>query len=276
MTGIDDLLKEDILSLGMRADDLRRLAASGSRVWYQRVHVIRITDVRAGFVVPAAATEVRLAETPATLNDAVDLVRLTRTLAGERALTAFSLADLEQCAAAEGNDVRSLLAQLSAAGLNDLAEVPVDRLDDLAASIGRARDAGLRAQRLTVQNPVPDRRTEVLDRIRICVGSVKGITHVSPLPQQPAHDKPTTGYDDVRMVALTRLTIGNMTEAPFIAVDWQRYGPKLAQVALTFGADFLDAVPATSDETLGKRRDTLADVERNIRAAGFEPQEYRP
>jgi aminodeoxyfutalosine synthase len=276
MTGIDDLLKEDILSLGMRADDLRRLGTSGSYVFYQRVHVVRISDVRAGFVAPAAATEVRLVETPETLDGIVDLVRATREFAGGRVLTAFSLADLEQRAAAAGTEVSSVLAPLSAAGLNDLAEVPVDRLDDVAASIGRARAAGLRAQRLTVQNAVADRRTEVLDRIRICVGAVKGITHVSPLPHQPAHDKPTTGYDDVRMVALTRLTIGNMPQAPFIAVDWQRYGPKLAQVALTFGADFLDAVPATSDEALGKRRDTVADVERNIRAAGFEPREYRP
>jgi aminodeoxyfutalosine synthase len=245
-------------------------------VFYQRVHIVRISDVRAGFVVPASATEVRLVETPEALDDIVDLVRVSKELAGGRTLTAFSLADLEERAAAAGSDVRLVLAQLSAAGVSDLADVPVDRLDDVAASIGRAREAGLRTRRLTVQNPVADRKTEVLDRIRICVGSVGGITHVSPLPQQPAHDRPTTGYDDVRLVALTRLAIGNMPPVPFIAVDWQRYGPKLAQVALTFGADFLDAVPATTDETLGKRRDTVADVERNIRAAGFEPQEYRP
>ncbi len=61
-----------------------------------------------------------------------------------------------------------------------------------------------------------------------------------------------------------------------IEVDWLLYGPKLAQVALTFGADFLDAVPATSDESMGRRRQTVEDVERNIRAAGFEPEEYRP
>ena len=61
-----------------------------------------------------------------------------------------------------------------------------------------------------------------------------------------------------------------------IEVDWSLYGPKLAQVALTFGADHLDAVPATSDAQLGPRRATVEDVERNIRAAGFEPHEYRP
>jgi 2-iminoacetate synthase ThiH len=80
------------------------------------------------------------------------------------------------------------------------------------------------------------------------------------------------------MVALTRLVLTELpTSAPiFVEVDWTLYGPKLAQVALTFGADFLDAVPATSDDSLGRRRGTVEDVERNIRAAGFEPEEYRP
>jgi 2-iminoacetate synthase ThiH len=60
-----------------------------------------------------------------------------------------------------------------------------------------------------------------------------------------------------------------------IEVDWSLYGPKLAQVALSFGADHLDAVPATSDPALGRRRETVEDVERNIRAAGFEPREVK-
>jgi aminodeoxyfutalosine synthase len=276
MTGIDELLKEDILSLGMRADDLRRRAPSGARVLYQRVHVVSLSDVRAGVSIPAAATELRLLGTPDTLDGALALVRAARELAGGRATTAFSLADIEQRAAGGWGDVKSVLTRLAAAGLSDFAEIPADRLDDLVAAIGRARDAGLRAQRLTVQNAVSDRRTEVLDRIRLCVGSLSGVTHVSPLPRQTAQDKPTTGYEDVRMIALTRLAVGNLPQVPFIAVDWQLYGPKLAQVALTFGADFLDTVPATSDESLGKRRATVEDVERNIRSAGFEPQEYRP
>jgi hypothetical protein len=46
-------------------------------------------------------------------------------------------------------------------------------------------------------------------------------------------------------------------------------------VALTFGADHLDEVPATDDASIGRRRATVEDLERNIRAAGFAPQEYR-
>ena len=274
-TGIDVLLKEDILTLGMRADDVRRSSASGSRVRYQRVHVVRAADVKTGFAAPEPATEVRLIGTPETLEDALNLVRAMKEGAGARVITAFSLADLEKRAAAGWGDVHSVLAQLTGAGLADVAELPVDRLDDLCASVTRARDAGLLARRLTVEQPVGDRKAEILDRVRLCLTQVGGIARVSPLPQQVAQDKPTTGYEDVRMIAIARLVLGNLEPAPFIEVDWQVYGPKLAQVALTFGADFLDAVPATSDESLGRRRATVEDVERNIRAAGFEPVEYR-
>ena len=91
-----------------------------------------------------------------------------------------------------------------------------------------------------------------------------------PLARVPPVDKPTTGYDDVRMVAMSRLALKDVGAVPIsIEVDWTLYGPKLAQVALTFGADHLDAVPATSDPQLGPRRATVEDVERNIRAAGF-------
>jgi aminodeoxyfutalosine synthase len=128
---------------------------------------------------------------------------------------------------------------------------------------------------LTVEQPVAERRSEILDRIRLALTEAGGITRVAPLPRRAPPDKPTTGYEDVRMVALARLLLGTVDRPPLIEVDWQLYGPKLAQVALTFGADFLDAVPATSDESLGRRRETVQDVERNIRAAGFEPQEYR-
>ena len=60
---------------------------------------------------------------------------------------------------------------------------------------------------------------------------------------------------------------------PSIQVDWRLYGPKLAQVALTMGADDLDAVRPDDDQSLGPRRAPLEEVRRNIRAAGYEPAE---
>jgi 2-iminoacetate synthase ThiH len=60
---------------------------------------------------------------------------------------------------------------------------------------------------------------------------------------------------------------------PSIQVDWSLYGPKLAQVALTFGADDVDAVSPDDDLGEGPRRAPLEEIRRNIRAAGFEPEE---
>jgi aminodeoxyfutalosine synthase len=81
---------------------------------------------------------------------------------------------------------------------------------------------------------------------------------------------PTTGYDDVKRVALARIIVSNI---PSIQVDWALYGPKLAQVALTVGADDVDMVSADDDDSLGRRRAPLEEIRRNIAAASQEPVE---
>jgi len=81
---------------------------------------------------------------------------------------------------------------------------------------------------------------------------------------------PTTGYDDVKRVALARLVVDNV---PSIQVDWSLYGPKLAQVALTVGADDVDGVSAENDTGEGRRRAPLEEIRRNIVAAGQDPIE---
>ena len=91
-----------------------------------------------------------------------------------------------------------------------------------------------------------------------------------PLPMKVNSLRPTTGYDDVKSVAVARLAATNI---PVIQVDWLRYGHKLAQVALTFGADDLDEVPASDESPDGRRRAPLEEVRRNIEAAGFVPAE---
>jgi aminodeoxyfutalosine synthase len=92
----------------------------------------------------------------------------------------------------------------------------------------------------------------------------------APLPRKVNPAVPTTGYDDVKRVALARLIVDNI---PSIQVDWSLYGPKLAQVALTVGANDIDAVSAVDDAGEGRRRAPLEEVQRNIRAAGLEPIE---
>jgi aminodeoxyfutalosine synthase len=81
---------------------------------------------------------------------------------------------------------------------------------------------------------------------------------------------PTTGFDDVKRVALARLLIISI---PSVQVDWPLYGPKLAQVALTMGADDVDGVAAAESGVLGARRSALEEIKGNIRAAGLQPVE---
>ena len=96
---------------------------------------------------------------------------------------------------------------------------------------------------------------------------------MAPLPREQSVAVPTTGYDDVRVVAMARLALPAVRN---IEVDWAQYGPKLAQVALTFGANHLDRVSPIDDETLGRRRLAVEDVKRNIRRGGLYPVERNP
>ena len=56
-------------------------------------------------------------------------------------------------------------------------------------------------------------------------------------------------------------------------MDWPLYGPKLAQVAIAYGADDIDGVAAVDTLQLGHRRSPREDIERQIRAAGAAPVE---
>ena len=91
----------------------------------------------------------------------------------------------------------------------------------------------------------------------------------APLPRVSSVAQPSTGYDDVKLVAVARLLADNIES---IQVDWPLYGPKLAQVALTMGADDVDGVSALEGD-LGRRRSPLEEVRGNIAAAGLEPIE---
>ena len=88
---------------------------------------------------------------------------------------------------------------------------------------------------------------------------------LAPLPRVQS-SPPTTGYSDLRKVALVRLLVDNIDS---IQVDWLCHGPKLAQVALNFGVNDVDGVAPLAREDLGWRRSPREEVRRNIDSAGF-------
>ena len=138
-----------------------------------------------------------------------------------------------------------------------------------SASIDAAAAAGLPVARLTVDRAAEADRPALLARVASLVQAHPDVDVFAPLPRKTGGLTPSTGYDDVHLVALARLLV----PVRHIQVDWQRYGPKLAQVALTFGADDVDGVSARDEVGEGRRRSPLEEIRRNILAASGEPME---
>jgi aminodeoxyfutalosine synthase len=268
----------DILGLGMLADVVRR-RINGTRVSYVRVADVDGRNVTASL--PDAAREVRLSAVPDALDDAVDAVAAVKQLAGARRVTGLSWVDVERWASGAGDgagdgdsagsgDARAIdtvLRRLRAAGLDALSEVPLDLPGPLAPRLAALAEAGFEGTRLTVVKaaPVTERLEQVLQAAPL-LQQFPGIVAVAPLPMTLNPLRPTTGYDDVKLVALVRVAL---PEVPHVQVDWLRYGPKLAQVALTFGADDVDNVSASDDGPEGRRRAPVEELKKNIESAGF-------
>jgi aminodeoxyfutalosine synthase len=258
----------DILPLGMMADTVRR-SLHGSQITYLRV---ALCPFDASFIdaVPPAAREIRITGAPETLDIAVSAVKTARAVAADRAVSGFSWMDVERLAGAAGVSVAEVLERLHSTGLDAIAHMPLDRIDDLSDALGRLITAGYAQVRLTIDKARADARLRLVLRAAELQEEFACIRSISPLPSTLDAMRPTTGYDDVKTVAIARLAAPNI---PTVQVDWLRYGPKLAQVALTFGADDVDNVTASDDAPDGRRRAPLEDVRRNIEAAGFEPAE---
>lgn len=256
----------NILQLGMLADVVRR-RLHGQTTTFLRVATCRF-DQSFTDAVPPAAREVRITGSPETVDIAVTAAQTARGVAGERTVAGFAWSDVEKLAADSGPV--PLLQQLHNAGLDAVAELPIDAIPDLAATVRRLTEAGFDRLRLSVARIPAAERVDLLLRARELQDECGCIQSLDPLPSSLDAFRPTTGYEDVKMVAVARLAAPNI---PSIQVDWSRYGPKLAQVALTFGADDVYGVSASDAAPEGRRRAPLEEIRRNIESAGFEPVE---
>ncbi len=257
----------DILPLGMLADALRR-QLHATRVTYLRVASCAFAESFTDTVLPPAR-EVRLTGTPESLDVAVTAVIQAKAVAGERAVSGFSWAVVEALAQ-DGITIARVLEALHEAGLEAIAHLPLDAIADPAAAIERLVAAGFAQLRFTIDKAPADDRVAMLLAAASLQERFNCIQSINPLPLVLNAFRPTTGYEDVKMVAIARLAAPNV---PTVQVDWLRYGPKLAQVALAFGADDLDGVTPSDEAPDGRRRAPLEEVRRNIEAAGFTPAE---
>ena len=258
----------DLLALGMAADEVRR-RRHGARVTFVRVAVVVLEGlIIEQFDLPPAAGEVRLVGALDDLTDTATIVGgMVDRVAGRAPVTGFSLADVEAASGGDRSRAARVLSALRDAGLSAVAEAPLDGLQAPGAMLDAARDAGLPVLRFTVDRAPAAQRATLLDRASILTG--RGVEAFAPLPRGAADGAPSTGFEDVRLVALARLLV----DVPHIQVDWSLYGPKLAQVGLTFGADDVDAVSPVEETSEGRRRAPLEEIRRNILAASGEAAE---
>ena len=255
----------DIIAIGMLANAFRR-KIHGSTVTFVRVFDLKLPSESWPDRVPPGAGEVRIFPTPHTLEDAVQTVERARELANDVAVSAFCLFELSKFP--EGLPIT--LTALKKAGLELITQAPIDRLQFPERALETMADAGLQLARLTV-NDTPERPWQAICRdVAALQARLQSLRVFAPLARTIDPSRPTTGYEDVKRIALARLIAENVET---IQVDWALYGPKLAQVALTFGADDIDSVSAEEDDSKGHRRSPIEDINRSIRAAGFEPSE---
>ncbi|HKT50269.1 MAG TPA: aminofutalosine synthase MqnE, partial [Candidatus Angelobacter sp.] len=200
--------------------------------------------------------------------------------------------------------IEETLRQLKNAGLDSLpgggAEIFHERVrrvicdhkidgDQWLDTARTAHKIGLKSNATMLYGHVENEedRADHLVRLRELQDETHGFQTFIPLAFHPAntplqHLFTTTGMLDLKQIAIGRLVLDNF---PHVKAYWQMLGPKIAQIALRFGADDIDGTvveekiyhDAGATTPQGMRR---SDLERLIREAGREPVErdtmYRP
>ncbi len=142
--------------------------------------------------------------------------------------------------------------------------------------------AGLRSNATMLYGHIENEedRVDHLVKLRAVQDETGGFQTFIPLAFHPentplGHLPRTTGFDDMRQIAVGRLILDNFSH---IKSYWQMVTPKMAQISLRFGADDIDGTvveekiyhDAGATTPQGMRR---SELERLIREAGREPFE---
>jgi aminodeoxyfutalosine synthase len=273
------LVSPNLVEVGALAE-LGRKARCGDIVTYGRVCEVGSDRGQTG-VKPGSDQgqtplgdpgEIRLIGAPSSADEARERVSAAAAISNGVPLTAFSLGDLLSLVGGDHLALSSLAAELHDAGLDAVAEVPLDGIGDTENAIEVVRavhHGGLGAWRATVgRAPALAARMDLIERAADIQRETGCFRAFAPLPRTDSASAPGTGFDDVRTVAAARLMAAAI---PAIQVDWPLYGPKLAQVAIAYGASDLDGISAVDTTQLGPRRSPVEDIERQIRAAFATP-----
>jgi aminodeoxyfutalosine synthase len=219
-------------------------------------------------------------------------------------LKAFTMVEIGYFARREKISIREVLVRLRDAGMDSMpgggAEVFSERVrriicdhkltgDEWLETARTAHELGLHSNCTMLYGHIENEedRADHLVRLRALQDETRGFVTFIPLAFHPentglAHIAKTTGFDDLKNIAIARLMLDNI---PHVKAYWVMMTPKVAQVALRFGANDLDGTvveehiykDAGSTVPQSLRRGELL---RLIRLAGRKPVErdtlYRP
>lgn len=227
----------------------------------------------------------------------IEMLQRLRELAPHVHIQAFTASEISHVAAMAGKPVPQVLRELKAAGLGSLpgggAEVFSSRVRGAVCSRKISGERWLEIHREAHLVGLPSNATmlyghvetypELADhmvRLRDLQDETHGFNSFIPLAFQPANtqlsDLPgTTGFDDLKMLAVGRIVLDNFTH---VKAFWINVGVRLAQVSLAFGVNDLDGtvveekISHSAGVATGQEM-PRAELVRIIRGAGRIPVE---
>jgi aminodeoxyfutalosine synthase len=219
-------------------------------------------------------------------------------------LKALTMVEVAYLAKRAGITTLETLERLKAAGVDSLpgggAEIFAGRVrsiicdhkiggDEWLRVAREAHSLGLRSNCTMLYGHIEteEDRVDHLLKLRALQDETGGFMAFVPLAFHPEntqlrHIAPSTGFTDLKNIAVSRLLLDNI---PHIKAYWVSLTPRIAQVALRFGADDIDGTVVEEKvhrDAGGAAGRSLprAELLRLIREAGREPVErdslYRP
>lgn len=193
-----------------------------------------------------------------------EMLRRIRRIKPDIFITAFTAVEIDYFARNERVSVEETLARLISAGLGAMpgggAEIFSPRVRKVIAPLkipGKrwleimklAHQAGLKTNATMLYNHLetPADIVDHLSRLRDLQDETGGFKTFVPLPFHGANTgiaarrAETTGYDDIRLYAASRIFLHNI---PHLKALWMYLGEKMAQVLLRFGVDDLSGTYA--------------------------------
>lgn len=207
---------------------------------------------------------------------------------------AFSPPEIVFFAGKEGIGAGEAIRRLKAAGLDSIpgggAEILVDRVRsrvsprkcsaaEWLAVMEEAHAQGLRttATMMFGHEETLDERLEHLFALREVQDRTGGFTAFIPWTFQPQNTairrEPETAVSYLRLLAVSRLVLDNFDN---IQASWVTMGPKIAQLALLFGANDFGSTMIEENVVAAAGvsfRLSIDEIRRIIRSAGFEPRQ---